>query len=336
MKLYYEDLKSEGHWFGHKIKVEGKGVPRLHLKLCGPAFFKLCYEKETLFWAKQQHRDYGVAILKTLEYEPPIDPIPSSELEKRKGLKKAQWLESWSRYFIQELQEKPEELFYRGQWVMSAHAYSPSLGCYEPFVKNDFGHSYIYGVSVEEGAFQQVDLFGGDEKLVSLKKVNPHSGRLKWWRKNTRQNLLPPVVISYISGLVNYVILDGHYRLKAALLENHDIDLLVLRPLQEIVISKNNEKQKQAILKKIEENNVNVQKENGLLIRAYDDRRVDYISRSRVLPKSGENGVEEVSHTDVRAFKDRNWTIQACRRYHELHDDNMILVKRIIDTLRRS
>lgn len=62
-----------------------------------------------------------------------------------------------------------------------------------------------------------------------------HSGRLKWWRKvvQQEQDLLPPLLLAWNSGLAAHVILDGHDRLQAAYLENADaIDAICLKAVE--------------------------------------------------------------------------------------------------------
>ncbi len=55
-------------------------------------------------------------------------------------------------------------------------------------------------------------------------------GRLAWLRKRARDATLPPVLLLYVSALGSYVLLDGHLRLRAALVEGVPPPLLALYP----------------------------------------------------------------------------------------------------------
>jgi hypothetical protein len=58
-------------------------------------------------------------------------------------------------------------------------------------------------------------------------------GRVKSYRKQLRDGILPPVVLWWISGLDSYVLLDGHYRLVAALAEDQEPPLLALNRVED-------------------------------------------------------------------------------------------------------
>ncbi|MDH8458054.1 ParB/Srx family N-terminal domain-containing protein, partial [Klebsiella pneumoniae] len=78
-----------------------------------------------------------------------------------------------------------------------------------------------------------VDWWWGGSLLLGRYPIQPDAGRLKWWRKKCREGALPPVLVWYIAGLGSFVILDGHYRLQAAIAEEIPLSFLVLSELQE-------------------------------------------------------------------------------------------------------
>jgi hypothetical protein len=53
-------------------------------------------------------------------------------------------------------------------------------------------------------------------------------GRVKMWRKRVRDKTLPPILTWWCHGLFAHVLLDGHDRLHAALLEGTAPDVIVL------------------------------------------------------------------------------------------------------------
>ncbi len=311
MKIYYKSINNEANeWLAHELIVKGmkNSKPKLHLQACGRGFFKLCYDEKTVFWAKQHCCYYGVALLKTFDYESILSPIRSSEVEKRKALTKAEALESWSSYFMDDLKRNADELLYDGTWMMSAYVHDTKYNNYAQLHKNNIAHACIYGVedALNETAFQQIDWFMGDEdSFVNLKKVDEYDGRLKWWRKKARENVLPPVVLLPISGLQHYIVLDGHYRLKAAYDEGVNVDILLLQPTEKTVYSWDNERKRKSILKHIEHNNFGIEKTNNLLLQAYHNEDVYYDARSRVFGSTSEGMREVITYLHTLDSMDR-------------------------------
>jgi len=65
-------------------------------------------------------------------------------------------------------------------------------------------------------------------EVLSLRALSDaDEGRIAWWRKKSREGALPPVLLWYLSCLEAYVVVDGHARLQAALLEERAPDLLI-------------------------------------------------------------------------------------------------------------
>ncbi|MBF2998092.1 hypothetical protein HKT22_35070, partial [Pseudomonas aeruginosa] len=76
---------------------------------------------------------------------------------------------------------------------------------------------------------QWLDWWGRDnDALIALRRVEDDEGRVKWWRKKAREGELPPVLALRLNCLDACVILDGHCRLRAGLLENVAPEILVL------------------------------------------------------------------------------------------------------------
>lgn len=61
----------------------------------------------------------------------------------------------------------------------------------------------------------------------------PNAGRVKLWRKHAKNGTLPPLLLLSVTPLESYVLLDGHDRLLAALLEKKEPAALVLAPLRQ-------------------------------------------------------------------------------------------------------
>jgi hypothetical protein len=76
--------------------------------------------------------------------------------------------------------------------------------------------------------------FGDHVYPITLRdRSSTDSGRVKAWRKHARAGSLPPVLLYWISGLAAHVVLDGHDRLLAALLEEVSAPALSLELVTE-------------------------------------------------------------------------------------------------------
>lgn len=59
------------------------------------------------------------------------------------------------------------------------------------------------------------------------------ASRVRLWRKRAREGVLPPVLVSYVSGLTMFALLDGHDRLAAAVAEGLSPPVMVLWQVRE-------------------------------------------------------------------------------------------------------
>lgn len=98
-------------------------------------------------------------------------------------------------------------------------------------------------------------------------------------RKRARDGTLPPALATWISGLDMFLLLDGHDRRKAALLEGKAPPLLVLWHIHACPRAMNTQRQV-AVLAEIERQRIRgrgqlgTETENALLLDAFDSRDV--------------------------------------------------------------
>jgi hypothetical protein len=86
-----------------------------------------------------------------------------------------------------------------------------------------------YGPPSEEGMFQGA--------VVPLRAPSSQEdGRVKSWRKRARDGTLPPALLLYVDLLGKWLVLDGHDRIHAALIEGVAAPLLGLWPVHEQVL----------------------------------------------------------------------------------------------------
>jgi hypothetical protein len=97
---------------------------------------------------------------------------------------------------------------------------------FEPFWIEDWT---AYGPPSEEGMFQGA--------VVPLRAPSSEEdGRVKSWRKRARDGTLPPALLLYVDLPGKWLVLDGHDRIHAAVLEGISAPLLGLWPVHEEVL----------------------------------------------------------------------------------------------------
>ncbi len=114
-----------------------------------------------------------------------------------------------------------------GQPPLSPHSPERVLR-FEPYWEENW--TAFGGPPWEEGTILQ----GG---LLPLRAPSSEDdGRVKSWRKRARDGTLPPALVLYVDLLGKWLVLDGHDRLHAALLEGVTPPLLGLWPVHEEVL----------------------------------------------------------------------------------------------------
>ena len=293
MHSYWKDLENpDGTWSGLAIQLSsGTPVkPVMRLQTGADGRIKLINSDHPVFWATMTRYYSGVWLIKsfyetTLE-EMPIPPIRSSDIESRKVLTGDNKLKAWSRYFIQQLTTSKASFLYPGLWMCSAFVCDSTSGewCYhsvDTIQNHDCRAIYQVKQALREDQPEWIDWgINGSYDLISLKQPDQHDGRLKWWRKKAKENSLPPILIWYLRCLDSYIIIDGHYRLQAAYLENTPPELMVLYSAEEINVTQDESAQR-SIIQSLSQTStskrrkpISVDRMNDILIQAFNTNPV--------------------------------------------------------------
>ncbi|GAA2512542.1 hypothetical protein [Winogradskya humida] len=149
---------------------------------------------------------YGVDIYRTGVYRSPVAPITAVEARRRGA---------WLHWFASALDDSDAGPLHDGSWLLAASGL-PFDAVGSDLVR-DFPSAYL-------------DWFGaGWRDVVPLRPLpGDGDGRVKAYRKLVLDGILPPVLLWEVSALDGWVLLDGHARLAAALLEGVRPAMLVL------------------------------------------------------------------------------------------------------------
>jgi len=299
MKIYWKDIEEMGNgWAGLAVNVEtDESVkPVFHIQTGENGRIKLVNDNAVIFWATIVKDYCGVWLVKSFLNSEirnmPISPIRSSDIESRSNLTGGEWLKSWNRFYIDELAKSRASFLYSGLWLFGACSSkeTPNRWEYKPVVRSHYiDNSCIYEVkeSLKHEEVEWIDWWlNGSCKLINVKIPDPESGRVKWWRKKVKAGRLPPILVWYLNCLDAYIIIDGHDRLLASVMEDTPPEFIVAYSAEEIEVSLDKEVQKR-IVDSVENRNALKRKKpipddrvNEILIQAFDDRP---ITRSKTL-----------------------------------------------------
>ena len=178
------------------------------------------------------------------------------------------WWEAWMWRLGRALARPEHPLLYAGRWclrpvqairALQAERYPISTMEWS-FSQLPFAPHSLEGVTRSERFWvEDWDVYGPPSEtsmqqgaLVPLRAPSSEAdGRVKSWRKRARDGTLPPALLLYVDLLGKWLVLDGHDRIHAALLEGVAPPLLGLWPVHEHVLPSSPEGQ-QGVLRSAE------------------------------------------------------------------------------------
>lgn len=248
MHSYWKDIENEtGEWFGLAVDcAHGDGrhrKPALRLESADNGRIRLVQdptdggEPMVRLWATILADCYGVHLLRSdLAMAAPVAPstLDPALVERLAGLPESQRLPAWSRVFAGALSESPASFLHPGLWMFMGLR-PRAGGWYFESVKPRLSERRGSIGRLSEPLCEDPVTFldwgagGGDrDRILNLRALSSaDEGRVKWWRKQAREGALPPVLLWRVDCLQAYLIVDGHCRLQAAVLEDRPPQFLV-------------------------------------------------------------------------------------------------------------
>lgn len=233
------DVPRQGHWLQR---------PSLHFEAAAPYRLRLTSGGQPLLWVHiDSYWDECGFLRGTSSMLWGLPPVTAAELRDighEPGTDR--WWEAWTWRLGRMLTEAPHPLLYAGRWclrpVQAIDARKASRYPVSPmewgFGENPAPPHSIEGCSrfetfwTEGWGYEEVHMGA----VLPLRAPSPEDdGRVKSWRKRARDGTLPPALLLYVDLLGKWLVLDGHDRLHAALLEGVAPPLLGLWPVIEAV-----------------------------------------------------------------------------------------------------
>ncbi|WP_163993707.1 hypothetical protein [Pyxidicoccus caerfyrddinensis] len=235
------DVPHEGRW---------RQRPSLHIEATAHHLLRVTSGGQPLLWMRIDDWWDDGAFLRG----PAPTPwrLPSFTSAEARGMPHApatvEWWTSWAHRFVRELERADASILHAGLWGLrpllpvpaSKAASYPCIPTSRSGGPLDPPHSLEEALRFEPFWWEPWDWRMPDRyevrsgAVLSLRQPSPpDDGRVKAWRKHARDGTLPPVLLLYFQLAGKWLVVDGHDRLHAALLEGLAPPLLGLWPVQE-------------------------------------------------------------------------------------------------------
>ena len=302
--IYWKDIQHvDGSVAGLMLNVSSPPDIRPSIQIISGnnGRIKLVNGDNTLLWATPALGYEGIWVInpqrQTNTELPVIPPITSEDIQFRIHLAEEEKLKSWCRFFADRAAQSDSTFLYSGHWLLTALYPHPTEqyrardrlhhNPIDQWIFKDRGPTdshfprwAIYGAGLldtfSHRAVQWVDWWDWNGGVIALHQVDEYSGRLKWWRKKAREGTLPPVFVWYLRCFDAYLIMDGHYRLRAAMLEHIAAEFIVISSVNELHYAMDQERQKQIVdslfSPRPKHKSIPVEHLNQVVMAAFDDR----------------------------------------------------------------
>ena len=262
MKIFYQDDTGDhereyGQWQGLILTVKDAPKPALRLRTCQGKRLRLDAEEVAVLWAQIDEAYSGVNVYRALAEQPQCLPaISAAEVQKISTASEHARKRLWLAYFVNALQRSDMNCLSDGLWSL---AYCDgSNPCHPHWRSKRKRRDWHLGATAEDWELLQASAvyldwgLCGNGQVFNIRPPQARdSGRIKWWRKLARAGQLPPILVWQVQALDAFVILDGHDRLQACLLEGVQPAFAVLSSFYEMAVH-GDARREQAILYQLE------------------------------------------------------------------------------------
>ncbi|MFD0369212.1 hypothetical protein [Streptomyces sp. NPDC127114] len=200
-----------------RIEIDHPVMPGLRMECADGGRLVLLQGNRPVLFARQRASYHGVHYARTGTYVSPLAPLRAATARAFADFAppgSEAWTDRWTAHAEAELREAAEGPLHEGDWHLG------------PMTPGWFVDSHWARLLPHDTDRGHLTWFGyGDpaedaRDLLPLRALSaPDAPRVKAYRRQYREGLLPPVLLWWISGLNCPVVLDGHDRLVAALAE---------------------------------------------------------------------------------------------------------------------
>lgn len=215
------------HWTGLDCRVDAPVRPGLRVEVTSGRRFLVRQADRVALLGEQRADHRGVYYARTGRYRSPLPPFTATAARRVRetSVDDAARAARWTHLFADLLQAAGEGPLHTGRWVLawgmpgwSVAGHWQRLNVIDP----DRGHITWFGFS---------DPIEDQRDILPLRRLSPvDAARVRSYRRQVREGVLPPALLWWVSGLNTLLVLDGHDRIAAALAEGAPPEVVVLAP----------------------------------------------------------------------------------------------------------
>jgi hypothetical protein len=216
------DPDGTGRWGGLAFDVDAPARPDLRVEVAGGRRMLLRQGTRPLVFARITDHYYGVDFLRAGEVRSPVAPCRADRARALAASGPDEAVARWARAFAGELSTAAEGPLHTGRWTLTRHDGGRRFAHLPP------AERWLLLAGDHDGHINWFTAPSGQD-IVPLRAPSAlGAARVKAYRKQARDGVLPPILLWWISGLCCHVLLDGHDRIAAALAEDREPPVLVL------------------------------------------------------------------------------------------------------------
>jgi hypothetical protein len=184
-----------------------------------------------ILWGRVERYHGGVWWLREEDRAPVIGPIDAPVVRTAPDGDRDEWYAHWARHLLGELVRSHRSPLDGGDWELRR-----AIDARAEERKEDLTvvENLEAGVPPGTHGFEDWGISGSGGILGRRPPSPGDNGRVKAWRKRARDGTLPPVLLTFVTAFDMHLVLDGHDRLQAALLEGQWPPMLTLTPIVEL------------------------------------------------------------------------------------------------------
>jgi len=243
---FYEHINAYEQWQFTQIDVPSSFEPYYHLFTGGAKQrFLLGSHDHTLYWGRISEDYNNVDFFRPnklwLRQQMPINPITSANIESFKQANPSNSARYWANFFAKALINTPASFLHQGHWRITSPFNPESMQeaesnlvkltprYYWSFLHQECDYTFEY----PRESHIRIDWNQSPNTPLPLKPLPcAHDGRVKWWRKKIREKACPPLLLWWQSSMLSHIVIDGHSRWCAHLLEKTIPDVLIVSAYQ--------------------------------------------------------------------------------------------------------
>jgi hypothetical protein len=216
--------REPGRWAGLRLEVDAPARPGLRVEVTTGRRLLLRQGDEVVLLGVQRSAHRGVHYSRTGRFRAPLSPVGAA-LARRMREPADAWAARWTHWFADGLLAADQGPVHAGRWTLawgmpgwSVAAHWARLARVDP----DHGHITWFGYG---------DPDDDQRDILPLRRLaGPDADRVRSYRRQVREGVLPPVLLWWVSGMNTLLVLDGHDRISAALAEDAVPEVVVLAP----------------------------------------------------------------------------------------------------------